>query len=330
MQADLYEICSNPLGNGTKSQVYKIKEKNHPHSVLIAKIYEKRRRKFYEREKKILLKISGSNDVEINDYLIHIKNANANLEPSNQFQADSALLTFDFLIHGNVLDYISLKTLGKPISETYTKFLCYKLLLGLKKIHQNNISHNKIDIRNVMFDNNFNPIIIHFGDAIISDNHQNDFFGLGMILASLLSSKNIISYKFNKKLNKYFFRFYSTNNHFHESSCEEAVFWRILESNKNISISKNFLNFFHILVSPDKISNIDDLLNNEWLNDVKLNQNEIEINFREEFKNNYILISQSKKLINKLSNTGNNLNGIIDTNEINESISSKSLIDEFA
>ena len=149
MQADLYEICSDPLGNGTNSQVYKIKEKNHPHSVLIAKIYEKRRRKFYEKEKKILLKISGSNDVEINDYLIHIKNANANLEPSNQFQADSALLTFDFLIHGNVLDYISLKTLGKPISETYTKFLCYKLLLGLKKIHQNNISHNRIDIRNV-------------------------------------------------------------------------------------------------------------------------------------------------------------------------------------
>ena len=203
------------------------------------------------------------------------------------------------------------------------------MLLGLKKIHQNNISHNKIDIRNVMFDSNFNPIIIHFGDAIISDNHQNDFFGLGMILAGLLSSKNIISYKFNKKLNKYFFRFYSTNNHFHESSCEEAVFWRILESNKNISISKKFLNFFHILVSPDKISNIDDLLNNEWLNDVKLNQNEIEINFREEFKNNYILISQSKKLINKLSNTVNNLNGIIDTNEINESISSKSLVDEF-
>ena len=326
MQADLYEICSDPLGNGTNSQVYKIKEKNHPHSVLIAKIYENRSRKFYEREKKILLKISDSDDAEINDYLIHIKNANANLEPSNQFQADSALLTFDFLIHGNVLDYISLKTLGKPISETYTKFLCYKLLLGLKKIHQNNISHNKIDIRNVMFDNNFNPIIIHFGDAIISENHQNDFFGLGIVLAGLISSKKIISYKFNKKENKYFFRFYSTNNHFHESSCEEAVFWRILESNKNIYVSKKFLNFFHILVSPDKIYNIDDLLNNEWLNEAKLYQNEIEKNFVEEFKINYIFLSQSKKIINKLSD---NLNSIIDNDEINESISSKILLDEF-
>ena len=302
MQAHLYEICSKPLGNGTKSQVYKI------------------------QEKKILLKISGTNNLEINDYLIHIKNANADLEPSSQFKADSSLLTFDFLNHGNVLDYISLKTLGKPISEIYTKFLCYKLLLGLKKIHENNISHNKIEIRNVMFDNNFNPIIIHFGDAIISENHQNDFFGLGIVLAGLISSKKIISYKFNKKENKYFFRFYSTNNHFHESSCEEAVFWRILESNKNIYVSKKFLNFFHILVSPDKIYNIDDLLNNEWLNEAKLYQNEIEKNFVEEFKNNYIFLSQSQKIINKLSD---NLNSIIDNDEINESISSKILLDEF-
>ena len=160
MQPQNYEICSNPLGNGKNCEVYKIKEKNHPHSILIAKIYENSRRKYYEKEKRILLKISNSNDVEINDYLIHIKNINARLEISKQFKADSTLLTFDFLMHGNIQDYISLKSFGKPISEIYIKLLCYKLLLGLKKIHNNNISHNKIDIRNLMFDDNFNPIII--------------------------------------------------------------------------------------------------------------------------------------------------------------------------
>ena len=46
----------------------------------------------------------------------------------------------------------------------------------------------------------------------------------------------------------------------------------------------------------------------------------------EEFKNNYIFLSQSKKIINKLSD---NLNSIIDNDEINESISSKILLDEF-
>ena len=328
MHPQNYEICSNPLGNGKNCEVYKIKEKNHPHSILIAKIYENSRRKYYEKEKRILLKISNSNDVEINDYLIHIKNINARLEISKQFKADSTLLTFDFLIHGNIQDYISLKSFGKPISEIYIKLLCYKLLLGLKKIHNNNISHNKIDIRNLMFDDNFNPIIIHFGNAIISDNHQNDFLGLGLILVGLISSKKIISYKFNKKQNNYIFRFYSTNNYFHESSCEESVFWKILESNKNVIISKEFIDFFHLLVIPDKILNIDELFNNIWLKDIKIYHKEIEQNFREEFKNNYFFLSQSQKLVNNFNNNSN-LNNIINADEMHESISSKSLIDEF-
>ena len=328
MHPQNYEIFSNPLGNGKNCEVYKIKEKNHPHSILIAKIYENSRRKYYEKEKRILLKISNSNDVEINDYLIHIKNINARLEISKQFKADSTLLTFDFLMHGNIQDYISLKSFGKPISEIYIKLLCYKLLLGLKKIHNNNISHNKIDIRNLMFDDNFNPIIIHFGNAIISDNHQNDFFGLGLILVGLISSKKIISYKFNKKQNNYIFRFYSTNNYFHESSCEESVFWKILESNKNVIISKEFIDFFHLLVIPDKILNIDELFNNIWLKDIKIYHKEIEQNFREEFKNNYFFLSQSQKLVNNFNNNSN-LNNIINADEMHESISSKSLIDKF-
>ena len=328
MHPQNYEICSNPLGNGKNCEVYKIKEKNHPHSILIAKIYENSRRKYYEKEKRILLKISNSNDVEINDYLIHIKNINARLEISKQFKADSTLLTFDFLMHGNIQDYISLKSFGKPISEIYIKLLCYKLLLGLKKIHNNNISHNKIDIKNLMFDDNFNPIIIHFGNAIISDNHQNDFLGLGLILVGLISSKKIISYKFNKKQNNYIFRFYSTNNYFHESSCEESVFWKILESNKNVIISKEFIDFFHLLVFPDKILNIDELFNNIWLKDIKICHKEIEQNFREEFKNNYFFLSQSKKLVNNFNNNSN-LNNIINADEMHESISSKSLMDEF-
>ena len=325
MQPQTYEICSDPLGNGKKSQVYKIKEKNQPHSILIAKIYDSRRRKYYEKEKRILLKISNANDVQITDYLIHIKNINARLETSTQFQADSSLLTFDFLFHGNILDYISLKAFGKPMIELYTKLLCYKLLLGLKKIHENNISHNRLDIKNIMFDESFNPIIIHFGDAIVSENHQNDFFGLGMILAEILSSKQIISYKFNKKMNKYMFKFYSTNNHFHESTCEETVFWRILEINKNIKISKEFIDFFHILASPDKILYASDLLNNEWLNDAKFYQKEIEKNFREEFKINYSYLLQSKKLLNSFKN---NLNAIINLGEMNEELNLNDLMDE--
>ena len=68
------------------------------------------------------------------------------------------------------------------------------------------------------------------------------------------------------------------------------------------------------------------MVKNNELNEAKLYQNEIEKNFVEEFKNNYIFLSQSKKIINKLSD---NLNSIINNDEINESISSKILLDEF-
>ena len=98
---------------------------------------------------------------------------------------------------------------------------------------------------------------------------------------------------------------------------EESVFWRIIEINKNIKISNDFFDFFHLLVSPKKIILIDDLLDNFWLNEVKANQQTIEKNFKEEFKNKYIFLSQAKKLVN---NYKNNLDSIIEMNDINETL----------
>ena len=324
MQNETHEICSKPLGKGIKSQVYKIKEKNPPYNVLIGKIYENKRKKYYEREKKILQDISNPNNTVIKDYLVHIKNVNARLRTSNLFTPDSTLLTFDFLIHGNISDYISLKELGRPLSESYTKLLGYKLLLGLKKCHENNISHNKIDIRNIMFDDNFDPIIIHFGDAKISNDYQKDFVGLGIVLTGLMTSNHIISYKFSQKLNKYIFRFNKKNN-LKESSCEESDFWQIIEKTKNIRVSSEFMDFFHKLASPDKIVKIDDLLDHEWLNDVKKYKKEIEKSLKEEFKINFILLSKSREVAD---NYKNNISNMINLDEINEAHTAYSLIDE--
>jgi serine/threonine protein kinase len=326
MNHQTYEICSQPLGNSINSQVYKIKEKNQPHSLLIAKIYQKKRKNYYEKEERILSKISRTNNNAMNDYLIHLSNINARLDISEQFTADSTLLTFDYLKHGNILDYVSVKTYGKPFCELYAKLLCYKLLLGLKKCHENNIIHNNIDIRNIMFDENFNPIIIHFGDAIISNDHQKDFKGLGLVLAELLTSRQIISYKFNIKLNKYIFKFHSLRNPLQKNKCEESLFWKMVEKTKNIKISKEFIDFFHELTSPDNILNINDLLNNDWLKEAKVYQKEIEKNLKEEFKYNYSLLKKAEELID---NHKVNLNSIMNIEEMNGVLTSNSLIAEY-
>lgn len=326
MHPQTYEICSVPLGNSINSQVYQIKEKNHPHSLLIAKIYEKKRQYYYEKEKRILSKISRTNNNAMNDYLIHLSEMNARLDISKEFKADSTLLTFDFLRHGNILDYVSVKTYGKPFCEMHAKLLCYKLLLGLKKCHDNNIMHNKIDIRNIMFDENFNPIIIHFGDAIITNDHHKDFQDLGMVLAELLTSRQIISYKYNKKMNKYIFRLHSLHNPIQGKKYEESLFWKMVETTKNIKISKEFIDFFHELTSPDNIINVDALLNNEWLKEAIAYQKEIEENFKEEFKCNYMLLSRGEKLIN---DNKVNLNSIINLDEMNGTFPSNSLVAEY-
>ena len=326
MHTQTYEICSGPLGNSINSQVYKIKDKNNPHSFLIAKIYEKKRKYYYEKEKRILSKISRTNNNAMNDYLIHLSEMNARLDISEQFSADSKLLTFDFLKHGNIIDYVSVKTYGKPFCEIHAKLLCYKLLLGLKKCHDNNIMHNKIDIRNIMFDENFNPIIIHFGNAIISNDHQKDFQHLGMVLAELLTSRQIISYKFSKKLNKYIFRLLNLHNHIQGKICEESLFWKMVETTKNIKISKEFIDFFHELTSPDNIIKIDDLLNNVWLREAIMYKKEIEKDLKEEFKYSYSMLSKGEKLMN---DNKVNLNSIMDFEETNGTLSSNSLVSEY-
>ncbi len=320
-----YEICSNSLGNGRNGKVYRIREINSPHTVLIAKIYEYKRRNQFEKEKFIFSQIANSTNNTLNDYLVHSKNINVRLRTSEMFRGDSTLLTFDFYAHGKILDYISFGTFGKPLSELYTKLLAYKLLLGLKKCHDNNIIHNRIEINNIMLDENFNPKIIHFGEAIISNNYEIDFFKLGMVLAELLTCRQIISYKFNKKLNKYIIIFYSIKKHYQANICEESQLGKTLELSRNIKLSSEFMDFFHILVSPNKKINIDDLLNNEWLKEAKLNQKEIEKNLKEDFKNNYFILLQTSELIDKYNN--NNMNLIINLDEQNASHDSTSLID---
>ena len=181
-----YIICSNELGNGRISKVYKIQEVEPPHTVLIAKIYDISKRNEYEKEKNILMKLSEQNDNnEIrNDYIIKLKNIDVILEHSNLVNNDSKYLIFDYLIHGNLSEYLYIIPIINQFKEDHIKLLCYKLLQSLKKCFEQKISHNKLDINNIMLDNEFNPILIHFSEATINElnnNFNKDLYDLGII-----------------------------------------------------------------------------------------------------------------------------------------------------
>ena len=291
-----YIICSNQMNSGINDKVFKIIEINRPNKIFIIKIFEEKKRKEYEEEKSILSLIKDNSNNPQNDYLIKLKDIDIRLEYSDNYSMNSNLLVFDYLHHGTICDYLYMMPNLNHIKEIYVKLLGYKLLKGLKKCQEQNICHNKIDIKNIMFDNDFNPIIIHFSEAslINNKNFNKDFIGLGIVLAKLITSGQFISYKYDKSRKRFVF-IHKQGGPNKKGFLEESQFWKIIESNNNIKISKEFKQFFDILVKSKKVLNIDDLLNNDFFKDIINKQKEIETKLKEEFEANYNEILKSKE-----------------------------------
>ena len=114
-------------------------------------------------------------------------------------------LFFDFLPNFSLLDYII--HIKKGIKEIHAKYLCYKLLMIIINLKENNISHNNINISNIFFDDNFNPKLIHFSEANIINKIKNknlinyDLYKLGATLAKIVSLGKLETIIYNKKEN---------------------------------------------------------------------------------------------------------------------------------
>ena len=287
-----YKICSEPLGRGINDKIFIIQEVNNPLSLLVAKIYDHNHYFKYFNEQKILNKISETQNS--NNYLLNLKNTEVILEHDENNPDDSNFLIFDYLIHGNLYKYLEMTSISGNIKEKYVKLLCYKILLGLKKCHKEKICHNKIDLANIMLDKDFNPIIIHFGDAKIDENKFNkDFKGLGILLAKLISSGKYKTIRHNKKrkinmMNKNFLN----NKYLIE---DKKNFLKSLEM-QGIIVSEEFKKFFEILVKSESEIIIDDLIKNDWLKEAIDNKIEIEENLKIEFEKIYNLIINSQEL----------------------------------
>ena len=285
-----YFICSNPIGSGNICKVYKIKEINKPQNIKIAKVYEQTRIQKYYDERNILNRFSQQNHNNQNDYIIKLLNIDVHLPNDENYPVNSRHLIFDYLSHGKLCDYLYVLPQVGNIKEDHVKLLCYKLLIGIRNCHENNISHNRIDIQNIMFDNDFNPIIIHFSEASLENNNNfgKDFFCLGVVLAKLITSGKFKS--ICKKGNKYYIK---TNNNTNQKNIfEESKFWGMI----GIKISENFKKFFDTLIRERNNLNINDLFNNEWIKDVNLNLSILENQLKEDFKkiHDSILDSQEK------------------------------------
>ena len=315
-----YEIIPQQIGNGFLGKVYQIISVESPQNKLIIKIFDSKDREHYYQEKEFLSKFIGT------EYIINLKTCDIRLENSNVFVHNSTYLLFDYLQHGNLSQYLLYMENYPDISEEFVKLFCYKLLKALKIIHFNNICHNKLDILNIMLDNEFNPVIIHFSEAymVSNNNFRKDFEGLANILAILMTQGKFLYCKFNKS-KKYF---EITDNN--KRQYEDSKFWILL----NTKIPPKFIEFFNALIKTKNV-NIDDLFNHGWLsglNDINF-RNKIESKSKIYFQKRYQDLLELKKVesfikvdFNSILNEPNNYNNSLFNDKFNKGESNN---DEF-
>ena len=308
-----YQIISNQLGKDQHSKVYKIKG-NNSGIELIIKIYEDSRFIYYNNETNILNILNQNYNIKNNNnFFLMFKNIHFNhglISIPKEIKGNNLeFLFYNFLPKLSLFDYIT-NINNNKIKEIHAKFLCYKLLKEIEKLQSIEISHNKLDISNIMFDDEFNLKIIHFSEAnIIKDKYEkiNDLFLLGQNLAKILSSKKFNSINYSKKYNQYVIY---GNDKDKKLYMKESKFWKTLKALYNINISEKFINFFHILIEAKKskkIVNINDLLNNEWINEIEKDYENIENKFKNDFKIFYEEIIKDNIENNKINIDINNI-----------------------
>ena len=253
-----YIINSNKLCKSVYCEVHIIKRVNNPNDLLVAKIYYNAQNDYYRNEREILIRL---NQPPTNDNLIRMRNDNIHLLLDNNiYDANTVSLIFDYLKHENLVKYLSYGEEKTDITEDMVKSIAYKLIKAISAMHKKNIIHNKLDIENIMFNENFEPVIIHFSEAtikegVIKDTHE-DSIGLAKILTKLITNGKFSHFDLKEKgKSKHLIIYDRIGNPYSPNK-----FWYFF----NGSISLDFQNFFKLLIT-NKFLNFDDLLNQPWL-----------------------------------------------------------------
>ena len=257
-----YEIDSECLCDCGDCEVYKVRNKNNTNNILIAKIFSSPTDTYYLKERDILFNKLNNvpNIVNLNN------NINELLYLTQTHGEYAVCLFYNYLNHRKLIDYMMDPTLRSDFTEEMVKFIGFKLLSAIQVIHKNHIVHNKLNENNIMLDNNYNLIIIHFKEAStdvdVNDvaSFNQDFIGLAKILLKLISNKDLTQIKIKKTGNRVSAKVYLTVG----PPKDLNWFWEILDKKE---ISKNFKKFFELLISGNNL-NANNLLSHQWFNDI--------------------------------------------------------------
>ena len=195
--------------------------------------------------------------------------------------------TIDYFSKGNLLDYIQN---SDKFSERHAKILFKKIVEGIKFCHKKNICHLDIKPANIIFDNEFEPIIIDFGLSKKIKDHKNeilqymgktgtiqyecpemweigkytgveaDIFSLGVLLFNLISTKC----GFGKATNNDPYYSLIINGNY-------IQYFDIFKNIINVELSENFKDLYTKLIAyePKNRPIIEEILAHPWFDEIK-------------------------------------------------------------
>ena len=261
-----YVIDSNKLCKSDYCEIYRIRNKNLPNDILISKIYRDQNNHYYINERQILQTLTQAQN---NEHIVKLKLEQINLIIDNDiFGHNPAYLICEYLPHQNLVKYLKEGEMKTQITEDMVKCFGYKLAKAIRTIHQNRITHNKLDIEMIMLDTHFDPVIIHFSEGTMNineiTNNKVDLMGFAKILAKLITNGKFIDYKIKTKNSKRYL--YLCDNAKNEK-CPKK-FWIPFGD----SISQEFKDFFNLLFKHEYI-NFNEILNHSWFHGIHADAN---------------------------------------------------------
>ena len=235
-----------------------------------------------------------------------INNNNAEKIPKevNSIEEKPFFIT-DFFSKNNLFYYT--KT-GKLSEQRHSKFLFKKIVEGFSFIHSKNICHLDIKPENIVFDKNFEPIIIDFGFAKELEGEketlkspgsekykcpemfenkkyngiQSDIFSLGVVLFNIVSgSCGFLS----SKTNDNYYKYIAT------AKGDYTAYWKLIEKTVKLNFTDEFKKLYvkMIAYNPAERPNINEILNDPWLKEINEEKDEdkLELEYQEEMSKLY-------------------------------------------
>ena len=269
-------ILLNKIGEGTSGKVY-LGEEIVSHKKYAIKIFNEKCIDEYERELKILQKIQNKNIIK------YISNGTGS-KLKHGFKSNK----LDYIVlenaeKGELFYFVS--SVKKGFDENISKYIFKEILYGINSLHENGYTHSDIKLDNILLDKDFNIKLSDFsfsqelkgknGDGKLIEKKgtigyfppefitqksyngiKSDIYSLGITLFALVTcgipfpKKNslldaIKSRSYNNKLKNY------------------------KESINHLNLSDEFFNLCFKMISlnpDDRYNNIEEILNDPWLN----------------------------------------------------------------